>query len=176
MALCTKNDLVVSFTNLPGTFLLKGAPVLSTDRPVGEELLVELLKMVPLSKSESVEANFAFGFRQLTEIAMKALSPGINDPGTAMLSLRALFELFSFRLEHHPPTELCDAEGHVRIRLRTWTFEQLFKGTIHAIWDYGSEDRSIRHELLNMLVQLRTSSPVVKVMLERVEAAIAKEE
>lgn len=97
LAFCEKNDLTVQFTHLPGTFLLKGAPVLATERPIGSDLQDDLLKPIPLAKTESVEANFAFGFRQLTEIAMKALSPGINDPGTAMLSLRALFELFSFR-------------------------------------------------------------------------------
>ncbi|MGB3870736.1 MAG: DUF2254 domain-containing protein [Flavobacteriales bacterium] len=176
LAFCEKNDLTVQFTHLPGTFLLKGAPVLATERPIGSDLQDELLKLIPLAKTESVEANFAFGFRQLTEIAMKALSPGINDPGTAMLSLRALFELFSFRLEQHPPNELRDAEGRVRIRLRTWSFELLFKATIHAIWDYGHEDRSIRHELLSMLGQLPTASPVVKEMRDRVEAAIAKNE
>lgn len=176
LALCTQHDLIVGFTKLSGTFLLNGAPLLSTDRPVSENLQKEILKMVPLAKSESVEANFAFGFRQLTEVAMKALSPGINDPGTAMLSLRALFQLFSYRLEHHPETQLSDDQGKVRIRMRTWSFEQLFKGTIHSIWDYGSEDRSIRHELHDLLQQLRTASPEVKAMRDRVEAAIAKEE
>ena len=173
---CEKNDLSVQLTHLPGTFLLQGSPLLSTERPINEDLQKELMKLVPLSRKESVAANCAFGFRQLTEIAMKALSPGINDPGTAMLSLRALFQLFSYRLEHHPETHLRDDQGKVRIRVRTWSFEQLFKGTIHAIWDYGSEDRSIRHELHGMLVQLRTASPVVKAMSDRVEEAILKKD
>lgn len=174
LAFCEKNDLSVGFTLLPGTFLLKGAALVSTERPISDDLHEELLKLIPLSKVESVEANFAFGFRQLTEIAMKALSPGINDPGTAMLSLRALFQLFTFRLDHYPETYLCDEQDKIRIRVRTWSFEQLFKGTIHSIWHYGSEDRSIRHELHGMLRQLRTASPVVKDMRDRVEEAIQK--
>ena len=173
---CVKNDLVVDFPHVPGTFLLKGAPVLNTDRPVDADMQEDLLKLVPLAKTETVKGNFAFGFRQLTEIAMKALSPGINDPGTAMLSLRALFDLFNFRLAHHPEQVLRDDEGRVRIHIRTWSFEQLFKGTIHAIWDYGRGDRSIRHELLSMLGQLPTASHVVKEMRDRVDAAIAKNE
>ena len=176
LAFCEKNDLSVQLIHLPGTFLLKGVAVVSTERPISKDLQEELLKLIPLSKIESVDANFAFGFRQLTEIAMKALSPGINDPGTAMLSLRALFQLFTFRLEHHPETHFRDDQGKVRIRVRTWSFELLFKGTIYSIWDYGSADRSIRHELHGMLGQLRTASPVVKEMRDRVEAEIQKSE
>ena len=174
LAFCGKNDLSVQFAHLPGTFLLQGVPLLSTERPIDRELQEELLKYTPLAKTESVEANYAFGFRQLTEIALRALSPGINDPGTAMLSLRALFQLFSYRLEHHPETCLRDGDDRIRIYVRNWSFEQLFKGTIYAIWDYGSEDRSIQHELQGMLQQLRTDSAVVKEMQQRVAQAIAK--
>ena len=93
-----------------------------------------------------------------------------------MLSLRALFQLFSFRLEHHPAHAIRDEEGRTRIHFRTWSFEELFKGTVYAIWDYGSGDRTIRHALHHLLGQLRTASPVVKAMRDRVEEAIAKAE
>lgn len=174
MAFCGGNDLSVQCKHLPGTFLLKGIPVVSTERPIDQNLQEELLAYIPLAKTESVEANYAFGFRQLTEIAMKALSPGINDPGTAMLSLRALFQLFTYRLQHHPEAHLRGSDGRLRIAVRSWTFDQLFKGTIHAIWDYGKGDRSIRHELQGLLLQLRTDSEAVKDMRDRVDKAIAE--
>jgi len=139
---------------------------------VDQEIQDTLLDFVPLARTASVEEDPTFGFRQLTEIAIKALSPGINDPGTAMLSLRALFQLFSFRVQHHPVTEFRDKDERIRIQVRTWSLEQLFIGTIHAIWDYGSADRSIRHELDAMLDQLRTTSPAVKAMRQRVKDAI----
>ncbi|MGV9011342.1 MAG: DUF2254 domain-containing protein [Flavobacteriales bacterium] len=173
---CKRNDVCVEFTHLPGTFILAGAPLLTTDRPLGQDLKNELLHHVPLARTGTVQANYTYGFRQLTEIAMKALSPGINDPGTAMLSLRALFQLFTFRLEHHPEDQFQDHEGRIRIRARAWSFDQLFDGTILAIWDYGKGDRSIRHELQSMLAQLRTDSEAVRSMRDRVEAAIMEKE
>ena len=106
---------------------------------------------------------------------MKALSPGINDPGTAMLAIRSLFNLFAYRLEHHPQERLQDEQGRLRITIRQWTFEQLFKATVLAVWDYGKGDRSIQHELANLLPQLRTGSAEVKEMILRVERAIEKE-
>ncbi|MBK9763309.1 MAG: DUF2254 domain-containing protein [Flavobacteriales bacterium] len=175
LSLCVEHDLQVEVVELPGSFVLKGSPLIRIDRPVPEELATKFLRSVPLATMESVDGNYAFGFRQLTEVAMKALSPGINDPGTAMLAIRSLFNLFAYRLEHHPQERLQDEQGRLRITIRQWTFEQLFKATVLAVWDYGKGDRSIQHELANLLPQLRTGSAEVKEMILRVERAIEKE-
>ena len=172
---CVEQDLRVQFTELPGTFVLRNGLLLRTSRPVSGEALEELLAHVDLARNGSMEGHYAFGFRQLTEMAMKALSPGINDPGTAMLALRCLFELFVYRLSHHPPVHVHDASGELRITRREWPFELLFTSTIRAIWDYGRNDRSIRHELKNLLAQLRSDAPGVDAMRRDVRAAIEQE-
>jgi uncharacterized membrane protein len=171
---CDRHDIVVEINILPGTFILRGAPLLLVDRPIAEDVQNGLRPLVPLAQSESVEANFAFGFRQLTEVAMKALSPGINDPGAALLSLRALMDLYAYRLQHHPVSHFRNEAGRVRLTTRSWSFDQLFKGSMLAIWDYGHKDRSVQHELNEMLPQLATSSEEVKHMLERVHEAMDK--
>ena len=51
------------------------------------------------SRSEIVSHNYILGFKQLTEIAIKAMSPGINDPGTAITCIDYLSELFALRLK-----------------------------------------------------------------------------
>jgi len=173
--LCIEHDLQVEVAELPGSYVLKGSPLIRMDRPVPEEVSRKFLRSVPLATMESVDGNYAFGFRQLTEVAMKALSPGINDPGAAMLAIRSLFNLFEYRLEHHPHERLHDEQGRLRVTIRPWSFEQLFKATVLAVWDYGKGDRSIQHELANLLPQLRTGSNEVKEMIQRVERAIEKD-
>ena len=171
---CTQHDVVVELTELPGSFILRGGPLLRTDRPLVGKELDELRTHVTLAKNGSVEGHHSFGFRQLTEVAMKALSPGLNDPGTALLALRSLFQLFVFRLEHHPVQHFADDEGKVRVILREWPFQLLFTSTVLAIWDYGKHDRSIRHELRYLLPQLSIDTPEVRRMLELVEEADPK--
>lgn len=165
---CVQNDLVVRITELPGSFILRGSPMLYTDRPLVGDELEGLLSHFQLVGSSSVAGHFSFGFRQLTEVAMKALSPGVNDPGTALLAMRSLFRLFALRLEIHPQQHFRDEQGKLRITVREWSFELLFTSTIHAIWDYGKEDRSVRYELDQLLPQLRSSEPEVKLMIQRV--------
>lgn len=169
---CARHDVKLEFTELPNTFILEGGLLLRTDRPLNGEVLKELLSHVALAQNGSMEGHYAFGFRQLTEMAMKALSPGVNDPGTALLAMRCLFELYVFRLAHHPVVEAKDKEGVVRITKKEWSFELLFTSTIRAIWDYGKHDRSIQHELKNLLHQLRTDIPEVQRLRKEVLAAI----
>ncbi len=169
---CVKHDVKLAFTALPGSFILEGGLLLRTDRPLSAEVQKELLSHVDLVKNGSTDGHYAFGFRQLTEMAMKALSPGVNDPGTALLAMRCLFELFVFRLGHHPVVEARDAQGNLRITIREWPFELLFNSSIRAIWDYGNHDRSIQHELKSLLDQLRIDVPEVERMRREVLAAI----
>ena len=40
--------------------------------------------------SQGIDKSYTYSLNQLMEIAVKALSPGINDPGTAVISLQAI--------------------------------------------------------------------------------------
>ena len=174
LKICVEHSIAVEIIELPGTFIVAGAQLLLVDQPVPEGVKKELLNAVTLSSIENVDDNYAFGFRQLTEVAMKALSPGINDPGTALLALRSLFDLFAYRLLHNSKSSWYDNDGTLRVTVREWTFDLLFNATVLAIWDYGRTDRSIQYELAGLLPQLNTSSENVKAMRDRVRAEIHK--
>ncbi len=56
---------------------------LEEDRSLGEEEIRRLVDTVALDESRTIEADPGFGIRQLVDIALRALSPGVNDPATA---------------------------------------------------------------------------------------------
>ena len=68
---------------------------------------------------QPIDFNPDYGFRQLTEIALKAFSLGINDPGTAVISLNSLSNLFQMMLYHKMPSLICDLNQECRIFLPT---------------------------------------------------------
>lgn len=151
---CVEHKCSIAFLNQPGTFLLKGMPVLTVSKELSEDDVSELLRIVYIHSSESIEGNYYYGLRQLVEVAIKALSPGINDPATAILCLRGLFELLSFRAVKFPDEVVKDEDGNVRIVLNNPSFETIFANTILPIWDYGKNDRLLQDELYRLLVQL----------------------
>ncbi len=169
MRICNENDCILYLLVSPGAFILKGLPVIKVNKTLPEEIMKKIQKEVYLQSTESIEENFYFGFRQLTELALKALSPGINDPGTAIQSLRALFQLFSYRVSYFPENTIKNKEMKVKIILKELTFEQIFEDTIFPIWDYGKNDRLIQHEirhLLTMLFSLNQNTSVAQLLNE----------
>ena len=121
-------------------------------------LLDHILSTIYISKEELIEHNYFYGFRQLTEVAVKALSPGINDPGTTVESLKALVELLAFRIENPPATNIARKAGNIRLVTQMDTFDELFRICILPIWDYGKNDRLLQIGMKNSLNELTRDS------------------
>lgn len=160
LRLADKSDCLFYTLHTPGTFVLQGLPILQVSKPIDPDTQKDAARAVRVNTSESVEENFFYGLRQLSEIGMKALSPGINDPGTAIIALRALFQLLAYRITHFPDNVVRNADQQVRILIEELTFDNIFANTVLPVWDYGKEDRLIQHELIHLLTQLLTVSPL----------------
>lgn len=176
--LCTKEDLAISFLHPVGTFLLENNPLLIVTHKTGlsKDFEKKLSKIINIHRGQEINTNYYYGCRQLMEVAIKALSPGINDPGTAVISLWALGDLLAYRLRHFPETNLKDKNADLRIVTKEMTFEDVFEGCILPIWDYGKNDRLVQQEMLHILLQLKIygDQPVIDTLLRSVRSAIVK--
>ncbi|NMT63872.1 DUF2254 domain-containing protein [Marinobacter orientalis] len=92
----------VRVTALPGTFMSPGRPLLYIERGTehyneeGEAFEPEAFSSAfTISSSRTFEDDPRFGLLALSEIADKALSPGINDPGTAINVIGTMVRLFT---------------------------------------------------------------------------------
>jgi uncharacterized membrane protein len=91
------HDLVAALTTMVGQHVVRAAPLLSVWRASPEqappdvaEVRAAVRRAVRLGNERTMEQDAAFGVRQLADIASKALSPGINDPYTAVQALQHL--------------------------------------------------------------------------------------
>ncbi len=165
IAIAEEHKIMMHFIYKAGDFLIKGTPfvcVYSSKSSVSTICTDEILSAANFYKGQPVQIHPEYGFYQLAEIAIKALSPGINDPATAVISLHALTDLLFFRLEHHPSVVLCDTQSIPRIQVVSSNFEELFIKCIHPIWNYGKNDQYIQRELLTMLMQLEQADSSLK--------------
>lgn len=174
LKLCEENDFSLSFLHTKSTFLFKGQPVVIVSKQLDEKLATKISESFLYHEEERIENNFFYGFKQLTEIALKALSPGINDPGTAIVSMRSLFVLLLKRNLAHPKLIFEDSNLQQRVVMKEQTFEEIFERTVMPIWDYGKTDRLLIREMYQLLLQLSnvTDSISVKKMLKSVENQI----
>jgi uncharacterized membrane protein len=155
LKICKDQDCFIKIVKTPGSTILKNSPIAYIDQALPKEVLDNIESNIFINDTESIDANFVYGFKQLTEVAIKALSPGINDPGTAVISLRSLFDLYCFRINHHPNPILTDNNGKACVYLNQLEFEKIFLDTMLPIWDYGKKDFIILQELLILLTELK---------------------
>lgn len=80
---------VVEIPTGPGNFVSAGLPIVRVwpARELGEDTGKQANKAFVFGKERSFQQDVAFGLRQLSDIALKGLSPGINDPTTAMQAM-----------------------------------------------------------------------------------------
>lgn len=169
-----KLRIVVSFLHPVGTFLLENAPLATvTGKSLSQDDLAEkILSHVYVGDEDGIGGNYYNGLRQLTEIAIKALSPGINDPGTAVQSLRSIVELLAYRMSFYPANSLRDGGEEVRVITMEKSFEDLLRDTLLPIWDYGKNDRFVQHEMQHLLSSLLNvkHNDFAKSLLQKVKA------
>jgi uncharacterized membrane protein len=156
LRLAEKHDMLVQMLHSPGSYLLEGSPLLivSGEKKLHKEDIGELVVAIDLYSGQPIEKNSYYGYHQLAEVAIKALSPGINDPETAVLSIHALTDLFRFRLFNYLPLTLADENKVIRVAMKELSFEELFVECFYPIWKDGKEDRYIQNSLLQMMEQL----------------------
>ena len=153
-ALLVEHDLRMTVLIHRGFFVMAGRPLFKLDREVDEEVANALLDCFDFFIEEYAHAHYLFGCTQISEIAVKALSPGINDPGTALTAIDLLSVLFSKRLAL-PDLDfaLLDDEPP-RLFHYELSLDELVLLVFGPIRNYGSTDASVLGGLLQAFKNL----------------------
>jgi uncharacterized membrane protein len=101
-----------------------------------------------------VEDNYVLAFKQITEIAVKAMSPGINDPGTAINAIDYLTDLFALRMQKKDNGIIIHKEK-ATLRIAVVTFEELMYNVMASLRTYCKHDPIMVEKLLWMLMYLQ---------------------
>jgi uncharacterized membrane protein len=115
---------------------------------------------VAFGPERTIEQDPLFAFRILVDIALKALSPAINDPTTAVLALDQIQRLLRVVGRQHLRDEsIRDAGGERRLILRTPDWEDFVHVSCHEIRMCGAGNVQIARRLRAMLDALVASLP-----------------
>jgi uncharacterized membrane protein len=171
-----RHNLVIRFLYPEGTYILKGTPflLLQSQAQQSPAVLNRLFLDIDFYYGQEIDKNPHYGYQHLMEVGVKALSPGLNDPGTAVLSLNALTDILAEKMQHRVPSLLLDKQGQPRIQTKEYDFEQLFRFAVLPIWDYGKKDRLIQAamewmlELLSYLDKEKRHQPLFDALQKEV--------
>ncbi|MEU8138008.1 DUF2254 domain-containing protein [Streptodolium elevatio] len=111
-----RHDCVVKLVARVGDFLVNGTPLVEVygGDPVPPPF--ELARALHLGTERNMHQDFAFGFRQLSDISARALSPAVNDPTTAVNAFDRIHLLLVAAVRLPLGTRAhCDRKGAVRV-------------------------------------------------------------
>jgi uncharacterized membrane protein len=163
LAAAVRADAVVRLDRVPGESVVAGTPVATvwaTDgRPPGgdadEVLAGQVADAVRTGFERTSTQDVAFGLRQLVDVAVKSLSPGINDPTTAVHALSHTSALLCEAAGRDlGPRLLRDEAGRIRVVLRRPDFAALLDLAVSQPRRYAAEEPQVLARLLTMLREL----------------------
>ncbi len=151
MRTAVKHDLVIRVERRPGSYAQWDDAVLLV-WPRGrapEEAMAELSKAFSVNTERTMTQDVRFGLEQLVEIASRALSPGVNDPFTALQCVDRLGEAMS-RLagRRMPAARRADELQQVRVIAPSAQFSDLLDTAMSQIRRYAAGSLEVLLALL----------------------------
>jgi uncharacterized membrane protein len=108
-----------------GDFVVEGAPLvsISSEIELDRETVERLNKAYVINRYRTVEQDVGFGIRQIVDVALKALSPGVNDTTTAVMCVDYLTAILVRLARRRIPSRYRSDEGNLRVIARGPNFE-----------------------------------------------------
>ncbi|HXV33975.1 MAG TPA: DUF2254 domain-containing protein [Gaiellaceae bacterium] len=127
--------------------------------PLDEGLLDDLRRLVTVERERDVAADPAFGIRQLTDVALRALSPGVNDPTTAITCIGYLQEALEQLAGRRFPDPVRRLEpGGILVAASTASFEELVREPFADLARFASGDARVVSALLDALAGIASAA------------------
>ena len=154
MAVADEHDLLIALEHRPGDFA------------VGREVIARVYPPEKVTPAivETIRRAFVFGpqrtqtqdpefvLNELVEIAVRALSPGINDPATAVLCVDRLgAALAGVAARPIPSMHRCSDDGRLRIIAKHYGFSGLVEAAFNPIRQYGRQSVAVTLRLLEAI-------------------------
>lgn len=168
MDLATARDLVIHAHYRPGDFIIEKTPLVHVQavNPIDDGLSRQMRNIFLLGRERTPRQDVEFGIHQLVEIAVRALSPGINDPFTAMTCVDYLGSALCQAAQRRIPSRYrYDKENKLRVIADAVTFEGMLEAAFNQIRQYGRSSVAVSIRLLE------TFTVIAKCLVRKADGA-----
>ena len=139
----------------PGDYVFPGAPVGMVQPPVeGAEAAIRAATALGTRRNSS--ADLKYEVRQLVEVAVRCLSPGVNDPNTALSALDQLGTVLCELAPRHLPTGVTVQGGRPALVMPGIDYDALTDTMFHLIRQNACRLPSLPIRMLDILATVAT--------------------
>src|SRR5262245_31189376 len=155
-----KSGGVIEFVPQVGDFIATDEPLFNLYGGAASLDEAKLRSTVAFGPERTMEQDPTFAFRIIVDIALKALSPAINDPTTAVIAIDQLHRLLRKAGSQNLRTdEILDKSGQLLVIFRTPNWEDFVHLAFTEIRQCGAQSMQIARRLRAMIENLIQTLP-----------------
>lgn len=167
LKVATERNLMIDLQFQPGDFVTQGDVLLDIWQQGGtqirtnaeDDIIQNARDAYAMGQSRTVHQNYLYLADELVEVLARALSPGINDPYTAVNCIHWFQSCLNVMVnEPDPVADKFDKENRRRIIQNPLTFEKLLHLIASKSRAYVASDKIAAMEMLSMLGKLRAKA------------------
>ena len=154
-------DAAILLNVRPGDFVARGATLawISPADCAEKTLAKTICNAVLLENRRTPRQDVECAVNDLVEIAVRALSPGINDPFTALVCVDRLGAAVSHLAQRGVPSPLrFDDDEQLRVVARPYTFHGVINAAFDQIRQYGASSAAVNVRLIEALIRVAEST------------------
>ncbi|MBM1689915.1 DUF2254 domain-containing protein [Sulfitobacter geojensis] len=175
-AIAKEQGWVIELLEAPGEFMHPHRSVLrvwGATEPLDDEMASRLRGAVALGLAKTEKQNIIFVAEQLVEIVARAMSPGVNDPFTAISCMQWMEAGLSPFVQQDRQLNVYQVEG---VRAKPISFEKLLSRSLGDCRTYVQDDALTRDTFLQVLERLsdlatKTNRAPIEALAEQVRSA-----
>ncbi|RKN78715.1 DUF2254 domain-containing protein [Ulvibacterium marinum] len=155
-------DNVINILAYEDQHLWEGTPIVRIEHSLDEDEIEALRLGLHISTNRHEGNSSLGGMIKLMEVAVKAMSPGINDPGTAISVITRLGTLMNTVLQIPNEVLLNPKDCNLKVIGSTISGKILMQTIVQPIRLYSKKDSSVMMALINALRFIQSNSNISK--------------
>jgi uncharacterized membrane protein len=159
MKIACKYNLLVHLQTRPGKFVVQGSGLILAfpGEKVHQKLTKQINNAFILGKERTEQQDVEFPINQLVEIALRAISPAVNDPFTAIRCIDQLSAGLCHIVQRNFPSPYrYDNNNRLRVITESVKFAGLMDAAFNQIRQYGRSDVALTIRLLEAIGLIAT--------------------
>ena len=161
VAMAKAARLQVKVLSRVGHFVPAGIPLLAVNRSdrLSSSVVAALLAAFDIGPTRTLQQDVEFGVLQIVDIALKAISPAVNDPSTAITCLDQLSRiLINWIARDAPDVVLSDPPHVARVIMPSIDLDGLLDTAFEQIRHYSRADLAVSARLLRAFDDIASST------------------
>jgi uncharacterized membrane protein len=172
--LAREYSISVQLERRVGQFVPAGVPIMRVSKParVPTEREHHLIAAFDIGPTRTLQQDVEFGIIQIVDIALRAMSPAVNDPSTAISCVDQLSRIMIRWIGRAPPPSHHYAPPHVLRLVVPWiTFDGLLDTAFEQIRHYAAADIAVSLRLMRAYHDIASVTPQTDQQMTLIERA-----